>query len=1753
MTALKRHHINRHIFKGLLAILTGLSLFSHAQSIRISEIMADNGGSKLDEDGDSPDWIELYNTSDSPVSLDGWYLTDDAAALTQWSFPATTLPAKSFLIVFASDKNRSVAGSELHTNFKLSASGEYVALVQPNGSTIEDAFTFPAQQKDISYGYAFSSSGTATVILDAGAACTAHIPTGAGDATGWKQNEFNDTGWQSGTTGVGYEASPGGTYDYTSLVGLNVSAMRYVNSTVYIRVPFSLTGAGSVTSLKLKMKYDDAFVAYINGTQVLASSQAPTTLSWNSGANGHHDDADAVVFEEFDITAGTSALNEGNNLLAIHGLNYETSSSDLLFVPRLEATSTGDIDTSELGLLSAPTPGTANAGIDYAGYVETPVNYPGRGFYDAPVLVSVSNMTAGATIRYTLDGSEPTQSSPLYSGPITITSTANLRVRAFFTGWKPSQPRTDTYIFVDDVVQQPVYSEQINGQNLAYGMDPDVLAKTYYDASNQVFSVQDALKAIPTISITTDHDNLYDPAIGIYVNATQRGLPWERPASCELINPDGSKGFQINAGLRIRGGYSRNPWFEKHSFRLFFRSEYGEGKLKYALFEDEGVKEFDKIDLRTAQNYSWAADNSPQNTFLRDIVCRDAAGAMGDEYTRSRYYHLYLNGQYWGLFMTEERPEASYGESYLGGDSDDYDVIKVSGATDPWYQIEATDGNTDAYNQLFAAATNGFAGNADYFAVQGLDANGQPDPTKDKLLDLNSMIDYVLLIDYAGASDNCISQFGNNAGINNIYALYNRANPDGFKWVQHDCEHALDTSTNLDRTGPYTAEVFNTPEYFNAQTLHDRLSANAEYRLAFADRVYKHFENGGALVHTNMEALVDYRAAQIDRAILANAARWGSTSLDRDTWTNAVATTRAWFNGRAQTVIGYLDADGLIPSIPPPQISRSSGLVAEGTTVSLSEGEVPEEPPLSSPYYGTPMAIPGTIEAEDYDLGGPGVAYQDASSGNTGGSYRSEDVDIENCSEGGYDVGYIDDGEWLKYTVDVATEGDYMITARVARGTGGAGAFHIEVDGVNVSSSIQVQDTGGWQSWVDETSIVTLTNGEQVVKLVIETGSFNINRLEFAFVAPNTVPPVTNFPTTIYYTTDGADPRAIGGGIAGSVYSGAITITEPTHIKARVRNSNGEWSALAEATFWTPEIPLAVTELMYHAPDGNPHDYIEVKNVSGQTVTLKGYKLDNAIDFKFKTGPVSLGSGEYMVIVDDIDAFSTSYPTNGIIIAGEFSGDFSNGGEEVDLEFRNNDLISFSYSDARNWPQAADGAGHSLVPLDSAMDDQEGGSLDYGGNWRASTYVNGSPGYADPVEGPTVVLNEIIAHTDTGLAPPFDSNDMIELYNPTASAITLNGWHLSDDLDNLTKFAIPNGTTVPAFGYVVFDEDDFHPGRTNGFGLNKAGEQVILSAPGRVVDSIRFKGQENGVSLGRYPDGAVDWVTMLTTPGAANQPVAATVRISELMYNPSQPGDDYEYIQLENSGTGTLAFENSTGAYRIDGGVDFDFPPGISLPAGERLWILSFNPTNTAKLNLFCSAYGLNAANETFLGGYKGELSDRSERVALERPQASDNPLQTNDISWVVVDEVFYFDQAPWPSTADGTGYPLIRTGLTSWGGPSATDTDGDQMPDAWEMTHFGTLEQTVPDWDQDGFTDLEEYIADTDPTDPASVFVIEDMIVPTLYWTAVPDRSYSVYWTDDLSQPFLRIAFGLTTGSYTDTLNTVGNANYYRIQVEME
>jgi phosphatidylserine/phosphatidylglycerophosphate/cardiolipin synthase-like enzyme/predicted Rdx family selenoprotein len=171
----------------------------------------------------------------------------------------------------------------------------------------------------------------------------------------------------------------------------------------------------------------------------------------------------------------------------------------------------------------------------------------------------------------------------------------------------------------------------------------------------------------------------------------------------------------------------------------------------------------------------------------------------------------------------------------------------------------------------------------------------------------------------------------------------------------------------------------------------------------------------------------------------------------------------------------------------------------------------------SGPFSGgNPASLPGTLEAENFDNGGSGVAYRDNTAGNSGGQYRSTDVDVEGTSDtgGGYDVGWITAGEWLNYTVNVTTAGTYTIEARVAS-SGVGGTFHIEVNGVDKTGPMTVPNTGGWQSWTTiSKSNVSLSAGAQVWRVVFDTngGTGAIGNLNYLRLTTATSLPVTSTP-----------------------------------------------------------------------------------------------------------------------------------------------------------------------------------------------------------------------------------------------------------------------------------------------------------------------------------------------------------------------------------------------------------------------------------------------------------------------------------------------------------------------------------------------------------------------------------------------------------------------------------------------------------------
>ena len=341
-----------------------------AELIRINEFMAVNDIGLDDEDRDEEDWIEIYNAGMDTVDLQGWYLTDDDNDLRQWAFPAVMLAPDAYLVVFASGKNRRDPLGILHTNFKLRGGGEYLGLIRPDGRIVVSEFfpAYPKQAPDVSYGPVGSTAET--MLLLPGAPARVLVPRNSAlepsprrseTLRPWAQEDLDDSSWQTGTTGVGY--------NYPGLIGLDVSTMRNFNTTVYIRVPFTVEDPLAIRALTLRMRFDEGMIAYINGQEVARfNAPAPGAERWNSAASTNRSDSIAVNPVDFSIGA-FDFLHVGTNLLAVQGLNYQTSSSNLLMLPELLAM-IATAGGSSYRYFPTPTPGMPNnAGIDILGPV----------------------------------------------------------------------------------------------------------------------------------------------------------------------------------------------------------------------------------------------------------------------------------------------------------------------------------------------------------------------------------------------------------------------------------------------------------------------------------------------------------------------------------------------------------------------------------------------------------------------------------------------------------------------------------------------------------------------------------------------------------------------------------------------------------------------------------------------------------------------------------------------------------------------------------------------------------------------------------------------------------------------------------------------------------------------------------------------------------------------------------------------------------------------------------------------------------------------------------------------------------------------------------------------------------------------------------------------------------------------------------------------------------------------------------------
>jgi hypothetical protein len=528
---------------------------------------------------------------------------------------------------------------------------------------------------------------------------------------------------------------------------------------------------------------------------------------------------------------------------------------------------------------SPPTPGAVNSATVLSAAAAPPAFSVARGFFDASFSLALTSPTVGAAIRYTTDGSEPTATTgTVYTTPITVSATRVFRAATFASGFVPSATITNSYIFQDQVISQsntpagfPTNWGTATGFPSSvvpadYGMDLDPLRVTPTDSASaldpaKVQRYNDGLRALPSISIATPGSSMFASTGMYYSNHVMDKDFAALACSVEMILPDGSTAFATTSGLGIHGNASREPLKNpKHGFKLKFKPEFGPGKLEYKLFPESAVQEYDDIIIRAEFGTSWRhwSDSSSngtgafqrsRSTAIRDQWMKDTMLEMGGVACHSRLAHLFINGLYFGIYDLTEDPSSAFGENFLGGQKEDYDVYD---------QGVLAEGSSTIYSAMTSlpAAT----ANSTYEQFKGY-------------LDMPTFIDYMLLHFYVGHQD---------WGLNkNWSAIRQRAGgtftTEGkFRYIPWDLENIL-LNTDINRV-PNGGSGSSTDV---PSGLHTKLDDNAQYRLDFADHIHRHMIAPGGVL-TPAKNTVRWQKWQtiLDKPIVAESCRWGDYRRD---------------------------------------------------------------------------------------------------------------------------------------------------------------------------------------------------------------------------------------------------------------------------------------------------------------------------------------------------------------------------------------------------------------------------------------------------------------------------------------------------------------------------------------------------------------------------------------------------------------------------------------------------------------------------------------------------------------------------------------------------------------------------------------------------------------------------------------------------------------------------------------------------------
>lgn len=1157
-----------------------------------------------------------------------------------------------------------------------------------------------------------------------------------------------------------------------------------------------------------------------------------------------------------------------------------------------------------------PTPGAPNGVSTIAG-VCAPVHLNvQRGFFATPFDLIATCPTPGAVLRYTTDGAEPTADSPVLPPSLRIASTTLFRVAAFKSGFLPSRTETHSYFF-----------------NLSPG-----------------------LRSLPALSIVTATNNLYGPSgiLGIqggtyasgpwtpvnpgdYHNPSQHGLAWERPTSVEWIEPADNSGFQVDCGLRVQGSDYQRPRLKptsKFSFRLYFRKDYGPGRLDYPLFPLTPVAEFDQLVLR-------AGHNEQGNPFIRDEFTRRLSSDLGSIASHGNLAVVFINGVPYASspwYNPCERIHEEFYQAHLGG-GDDWDVVGPSFAQGSGVP-GVVDGDRADFQNLVAYV------NSQAVTTPNVYSNIA------RRLDLTNFADYCILNAFAATGD---------WPANNWRAGRDRATIGPWRFTVWDAEWAFGfggRSINLNSftqtgSGPSNSGLGSVGSSEIAQ-LYNRLRASPEFRLLWADRIQKHFFNGGALTGGNLTN----RFLELRNQLFPIMGEMNTTLL-------------VWARDRPAIFLAQLAAYGLNAYTNAPVLNQFGGHVPLGFNLTLTsagggtiyyttDGSDPRVAftgavaPSASPYNAPiPLNTSVTLRARAL-LGGNWSALTEATFSvgvlgvplriteimyNPPGGSLHEFLELQNVSGAAVDLGgmYFD-GITFQFPQGSVLPGG----ARLVLGSNtDTNAWKAQYPGVNPA---------GWFAG-------NLNNGGERLALFDSAG---------------------NLITSVDYSDDAGWPAAAdGGGRSLEILNPRGDPDAPANWQASLANKGTPGAANSSA----PAAAVILNEIMADNLDAVNHDgtfpdWIELRNPGGSPVNLAGWSLsDDGNPRKFVFPDTTVPAGGYITVWCDATTNTTPGLHTGFSLARD--------GDNVFLYDNSTNRV-----DALSFGRQA--ANYTLGRL--------------GGEWTLTVPTTNAANIAAALApAASLALNEWLANPAPG------QPDWIELFNTSPTLpVSLQGLYLatSNQLHQLT---------APAFlapgGFLQLFADEGVGSDHLDFKLPAAGTTLTLSdAAGSPLQSVTYSAQTEGVSRGRYPDGGATFYnfTGSVSPGTTNYLALYTGPIlNEVLARNravSVGGQFVDYVELFNPTASPFNLAGLSLSVNSPQPGEFTFPAGTTLAANAYLLVRcdGNSPASTAPGNFNTGESLDGESGGVYLFNPAGQVVNSVEYG----PQVSDLPLGLSGGQW---------------------------------------------------------------------------------------------------------------------------------------------------------